>query len=91
MLQVNIIPALISSSDNLTFQTLYLNNSVVYSGLCSCCLIHILGCYWRVVWWFPKFRPINMDMDRAMGLDCCISMGTCTLYWRIFNWVMLMD
>ncbi|XP_021801262.1 uncharacterized protein LOC110745472 isoform X1 [Prunus avium] len=46
-----------------------------------------LGFHWREVRWCPLFEPIIMvmDMDRVMGLDCCISMDTCTLYWCIFQ------
>ena len=32
-----------------------------------------------------------MDMDNALELDGYISMDTCTLHRRIFNWVMFMD
>lgn len=32
-----------------------------------------------------------MDMDNALELDGCISMDTCALHRRIFNWVMFMD
>jgi hypothetical protein len=31
-----------------------------------------------------------MDMDRSTGLDCRISVDTCSLYRRILNWIMLM-
>lgn len=31
-----------------------------------------------------------MDMDRATGLDCHVPVDTCSLYWRILNWIMLM-
>ncbi|KAL5748785.1 hypothetical protein ACOSQ2_026082 [Xanthoceras sorbifolium] len=32
-----------------------------------------------------------MDLDCALGLDGCVSLGTCTLHWHILNWDMLVD
>ena len=58
-------------------------------GLRRCSVIHHVVTPWRMVWWWPKLEPVNMGMERIMGLGSHISMDTCNLYWCIFFWNLL--